>query len=207
MSNKGLNIQIAAGQISEITRRTVKTKSLTTLRITGYPFAILVWEQEVLAQKGDFVFARGRVQTRSYEQKGKKVYVTEVIAYQVTNLSDGQAGNVVLAVGNLGGDPELRTTGSGKAVTSVSMAANTSGAERPEWFNLTAWEKVAEVISRYLHKGSRLAVVGRLITKNWQYQGKPFQRTELVVGKMLMLGGRKEEDTVPPVDDPELADT
>ena len=218
MANKanGMNIQIVAGRVKSIKQRDVEDKTLTSIWIEGYSFAVLVWnddgaDENLVAQEGDFLFAEGRVQSRSYEQGGEKRYVTEVIAHRLTNLSEGKAGNAVFAIGNLGRDPSIRRTSTGKAVTNVSLAANTFGVERPEWFNLTAWEKVAEVIREYLHKGDRIAVAGRLTRSTWKGKGesadKTFHRTKLVVGDLLMVGGvsspghsdedQEEQDEIP----------
>ena len=208
----GINVQVVAGRVKSLKRREVRDKTLTSLWIEGYSFSVLVWNDDVEAKEGDFVFAEGRVQSRSYEKDGEKRYVTEVIAHRVTNLSAGKAGNAVFAIGNLGKDPRMRYTPSGKAVTNVSMAANAYGAESPEWMNLTAWERVAEVINQYLHRGNRIAVVGRLIKSTWQGKGentgKTFHRTKLVVGDMLMLGrangnGSGYDDVPPGYDDEE----
>jgi len=155
-------------------------------------------EADVSAKQGDYVYAEGRIQSRSYEKGGEKQYVTEIIAHRVTNLSDGVAGNAAFAIGNLGRTPSMRYTSSGKAVTNVSLAATTYGAERPEWLNLVAWEKVAEIIDQYLGKGNRIAVAGRLIRSTWkgtgENEGKTFHRTKFVVNDMLMLGGASRSD-------------
>jgi len=192
----GMNIEVVAGRVKSVDKRTVRDKALTILRIEGFDFSVLVWEADVSTKQGDYVFAEGRIQSRSYERDGAKQYVTEIIAYRVTNLSEGKAGNTAFAIGNLGRTPSMRYTSDGKAVTDVSMAASTFGSETPEWFSLTAWEKVAEVINEYLTKGDRIAVAGRLTKDTWQgkgeHEGKSFHRTKLVVNDMLMLGGSRE---------------
>ena len=66
----GMNIQVVAGQVSSVDRRTVRDKALTILRIAGFDFAILVWETDVAAEQGDYVFAEGRIQSRSYQKDG-----------------------------------------------------------------------------------------------------------------------------------------
>ena len=209
----GMNIQVVAGRVKRVDQRSVRDKALTILWIEGFDFTILVWEAEVAAQEGDYVFAEGRIQSRSYEKDGVTRYVTEVIAHRVTNLSEGKAGNAAFAIGNLGRTPEMRYTPGGKAVTNVTMAANAYGAETPEWLTLTCWEKLAEVINEFLHKGDRIAVAGRLVKEAWQgkgeHEGKSFQRTKLVVGDLLMLGDRRGgngaiDDGPPPVSDEEI---
>ena len=168
----GINIEVVAGRVKSVDKRTVRDKALTILRIEGFDFSVLVWEAEVSAKQGDYVFAEGRIQSRSYERDGEKQYVTEIIAHRVTNLSEGKAGNAAFAIGNLGRTPSMRYTSSGKAVTNVSLAATTFGMDRPEWLNLVAWEKVAEVVNQYLEKGNRIAVAGRLIRSTWKGTGE-----------------------------------
>jgi single-strand DNA-binding protein len=212
----GINVQVVAGRIKSVKRREVRDKVLTSLWIEGYSFSVLVWNDDVEVQEGDYVFAEGRVQSRSYERDGEKRYVTEIVAHRVVNLSAGKAGNAVFAIGNLGKDPLMRYTPSGKAVTNVSMAANAYGAEIPEWLNLVAWERVAEVMDQYLHRGNRIAVVGRLIKSTWEgkgeNEGKSFHRTKLVVGDLLMLGGANgnadspADNGPPPMDDEERSE-
>jgi len=211
----GMNIQVVAGHVKRVDKRTVRDKALTILRIEGFDFSILVWEAEVSAKEGDYVFAEGRIQSRSYEKDGVTRYVTEIIAHRVTNLSEGKAGNAAFAIGNLGRTPEMRYTPSGKAVTNVTMAASAFGAETPEWLNLVAWTSVAEVINEHLHKGNRIAVAGRLVRDTWQgkgeHEGKSFQRTKLVVGDLLMLGGWRggngsTDDGPPPMSDEEISE-
>src|SRR5512146_2059078 len=77
--------------------------------------------------------------------------------------------HTIIIVGNLGRDPEMRYTPSGKPVTSFSVASsrsynNTTGEKVEEtiWFRVTAWDKQAEICNQYLHKGSKVLVEGRL---------------------------------------------
>ena len=71
----GMNIQVVAGKAKSVNTRDVRDKKLTTIRVEGFPFSVLVWD-EVEVKEGDFVFAQGRVQSRSYEKDGEKKYVT-----------------------------------------------------------------------------------------------------------------------------------
>ncbi len=76
----------------------------------------------------------------------------------------------LLITGNLGKDPEMRYTPSGKAVTSFSLADNrkfsaAEGQTKEEtiWFRVQCWERLAEVVNEFLHKGSQVLVMGELI--------------------------------------------
>ncbi len=220
--SNGMNIQVAAGRVKRVHTQTVKERALTSLWIEGFDFALLVWDaggpsSAVEVKEGDYVFAEGRVQSRSYEKDNQTQYVTEIVTHRLVNLSAGKAGNTVFALGNLGKAPEMKYTPDGKAVTNVSLAAGAFGVEKPEWFNLVAWTGVAETINEHLDKGSRVAVAGRLVKETWQgkgeHQGKSFHRTKLVVGDLLMLGGRRgsndgdsNDDGPPPMDDQEMSE-
>jgi single-strand DNA-binding protein len=104
--------------------------------------------------------------------------------------------NKVMLIGNVGADPEIRTTPSGTKVAKVSLATNRSWKDRngqvqekTEWHRLTFWDRMAELIEQYVNKGDRLYVEGRLeysqtedangVTKFW---------TDIVVNEMVMLG-------------------
>jgi single-strand DNA-binding protein len=106
--------------------------------------------------------------------------------------------NKVLIIGNLGRDPEMRYTPSGKPVTSFSVAVSrgwtTSAGERreaTEWFNVIAWGNLAEICNQYLRKGSRAYVEGRLQTRSWDDpDGQRHSRTEVVANEMMILDSR-----------------
>jgi single-strand DNA-binding protein len=108
--------------------------------------------------------------------------------------------NKVLLIGNLGKDPEVRYTSSGKAVTNVSIATGetwkdkTTGErkERTEWHNVTFYSPLAEVVGQYLKKGSSVFVEGRLATRKWQDKttGQDRYTTEIIANDMKMLGGK-----------------
>jgi single-strand DNA-binding protein len=107
--------------------------------------------------------------------------------------------NKVMIIGNLGRNPEMRYTPSGRPVTSFSVATrrswvNAEGTRREEteWFNVVAWGNLAEICKQHLTKGQQVYVEGRLQTRGWEDQsGKKHYRTELVANEMVMLGERK----------------
>ena len=81
--------------------------------------------------------------------------------------------HTLIIVGNVGRDPEMRYTPSGQAVTSFSVASsrnytNSQGQQVKEtiWFRISAWGKLAETCSQYLHKGSKVLIEGRLTPDN-----------------------------------------
>jgi len=108
--------------------------------------------------------------------------------------------NKVILIGNLGGDPELRSTPSGSAVASFTVATNESWTgkdgqkqERTEWHRVVAWSRLAEICGQYLRKGSQVYIEGRLQTREWEdKQGNQRKTTEIIARDMQMLGGRRD---------------
>ncbi len=107
--------------------------------------------------------------------------------------------NKVILVGNVGKDPETRYMPNGKAVTNFSLATSDGWTdkqtgdkqERTEWHNVVLFEKLAEIASQYLRKGSQVYIEGSLRTRKWQdKEGKDRYTTEIVGREMQMLGGR-----------------
>jgi single-strand DNA-binding protein len=106
--------------------------------------------------------------------------------------------NKVMIIGNVGREPEMRYTQNGTPVTSFSVAANRRWVapegeqhEETEWFNVVMWNKLAETASRYISKGSRVYVEGRLQTRSWEGQdGQKRYRTEIVAQNMILLDSR-----------------
>ncbi|MGE5620221.1 MAG: single-stranded DNA-binding protein [Sphingomonadaceae bacterium] len=106
-------------------------------------------------------------------------------------------------IGNLGRDPEMRYTPSGKPVTSFSVACNHvytaadgERKEETEWFRVSAWGKLAETCSQYLKKGSRVFVEGRLRTRTWEGQdGQKRTDIEIVASDMRILDARSRSET------------
>lgn len=85
--------------------------------------------------------------------------------------------NKITIIGNLGRDPEMRYTPSGNAVTGFSVATNRryrgqdgQQREETEWFNISAWGRLAEITNQYLSRGSQVYVEGRLSSRMYQSQ-------------------------------------
>lgn len=105
--------------------------------------------------------------------------------------------NMVIIVGNLTRDPEMRYTPQGHAVTSFGVATNrrwvSDGQEREsvEYHNVVAWNKLAEICSQLLSKGRKVYVQGRLQTRTWDdQQGVRHWKTEIVADDMVVLDKR-----------------
>jgi len=110
--------------------------------------------------------------------------------------------NKVILVGNLGNDPDMRSTPSGTSVAHVSLATRFSikdkqtgeWREETEWHRVVFFDRLAEVAKQYLHKGSQIYVEGSLRTNKWQDKntGQDRYSTEIIARDMQMLGSRNE---------------
>lgn len=125
--------------------------------------------------------------------------------------------NKVILVGNVGKDPEVKYTGSGTAIATLSLATtdrskNRAGEweDRTEWHNLVVFGKGAEIVERYVVKGSKLYIEGSLRTSSWddKQTGQKRYKTEIIVNDLVLLsdgpkGGAKaqHEPAAAPVDD------
>lgn len=107
--------------------------------------------------------------------------------------------NKVILVGNLGNDPDVKYTADGRAIANVSIATTESWKDkntgeqqdRTEWHRVVFFNRLAEIVSEYLKKGSQVYVEGKLQTRKWQDQsGQDRYTTEIVANEMQMLGGR-----------------
>lgn len=105
--------------------------------------------------------------------------------------------NKVMLIGNVGSEPEIRTTAGGKRVAKFSVATNRSFTDRSgqqqektEWHRCTAWDRIAEIIEQYVHKGDRIYIEGSIEYSQTEDEGgKPRYWTDIVVREMLMLSG------------------
>ena len=103
----------------------------------------------------------------------------------------------VVVVGNLGKDPEIRSTGSGKKVASFSLAVDQGYGDnkKTEWVNIIAWEKLAELAEKFLKRGKTVALSGYLQTSSWddKQTGQKRYKTEVVARDITFLDTRSGE--------------
>lgn len=100
--------------------------------------------------------------------------------------------NQVILMGRLTRDPEQRTTATGKTIASFSIAVDRGGQEdAADFFNVTAWEKLGDLVMQYLAKGRRVLVQGRLRQDTWDDKetGKKQSRIEVVATDVTFLDG------------------
>lgn len=105
--------------------------------------------------------------------------------------------NKVFLSGNLTRDPEVRYTQSGKAYARMGIAINRryKDKESVDFFNLVAWEKTAEFCGRYLRKGSRVLVEGRLQTSSYENKdGVKVNAVDVVVDNIEFAGAKRTDD-------------
>jgi len=100
--------------------------------------------------------------------------------------------NQVILMGRLTRDPEVRTTSTGKTIASFSLAVDRGGQDdATDFFDITAWEKLGELVSQYLSKGRRCLVQGRLRQDSWDDKetGKKRTKIEVVATDVTFLDG------------------
>lgn len=107
--------------------------------------------------------------------------------------------NKVQLIGNLGMDPEVKSLDGGKKLAKMSIATNENyknakgeKVTETQWHNLIAWGKTAEIVEKFLKKGSEVAVEGKLINRNYiDKEGIKRYVTEIEVSEVLMLDSKK----------------
>ena len=107
--------------------------------------------------------------------------------------------NKVILVGNVGAEPEVRTMETGAKVVRIRLATterfnDRQGGEKrevTEWHTITLWRGLADVVDRYVHKGSQLYIEGRLRTREWTDKDNIKRySTEIIADNMQMLGAK-----------------
>lgn len=108
--------------------------------------------------------------------------------------------NKVILVGNVGLDPEVRTLETGVKVARVRLATTerifnrqtNETTDHTEWHTVTLWRGLAEVVDKYVRKGSQIYIEGRLRSREWERDGVKHFATEIVADEMKLLGRRPE---------------
>lgn len=106
--------------------------------------------------------------------------------------------NKVMLIGRLGKDPELKYTPNSKPVLELSLATTEKfkDKEETEWHTVVFWNKPAEILAKYLQKGSLLYVEGRNKTRSWEKDGQKRYKTE-VLGMSFQFIGNRASDSAP----------
>ena len=109
--------------------------------------------------------------------------------------------NKVILIGNVGKDPEIRSSASGVTVANFTLAtsdrfqdAQGNWQDRTEWHTLVAFKRTAEIVRDYVKKGSKLYIEGKLQTRSWDDKetGAKKYRTEIIVNELVLLTSREE---------------
>jgi single-strand DNA-binding protein len=112
--------------------------------------------------------------------------------------------NKVMIIGNLGGEPEMRFTPNGSPVTTFRVATNrvynTPDGERreeTEWFSVVTWQRLAENCNRFLTKGQKIYVEGRLHNRTWDgNDGQKHSRVEIIASNVIFLDKRAASPSI-----------
>ena len=114
--------------------------------------------------------------------------------------------NKVILIGNLGSDPEVKNSTSGNMITRLNIATSEtwkdkqtgSPQERTEWHRVVFFNRLAEIASQYLRKGSKVYIEGSLRTQKWQDQsGNDRYTTEIIASELQMLDSKSTETLIP----------
>jgi single-strand DNA-binding protein len=109
--------------------------------------------------------------------------------------------NKVFLLGNVGKDPEIRSTPSGTMVANFTLAtsdrtkdAQGNWQDRTEWHNLVSFARTAEIVRDYVKKGTKLFIEGKIQTRSWddKESGQKRYRTEIIVNDLSLLSGRDD---------------
>jgi len=107
--------------------------------------------------------------------------------------------NKVTLIGNVGKDPEIKTFASGNKVANITLATserykdrNGEQKEETEWHSVQAFGKLADVVERFVHKGSLLYLDGKIRTRSYEADGRTMYRTEILADHIQMLDRREQ---------------
>lgn len=116
--------------------------------------------------------------------------------------------NKVTLIGNVGKDPEIKTFASGNKVASITLATterykdrNGEQKEETEWHSVQAFGKLADVVERFVHKGSLLYLDGKIRTRSYEADGRTMYRTEILADHIQMLDRRENRPALGPDED------
>lgn len=105
-----------------------------------------------------------------------------------------RAVNSIHIVGNVGRDPQVRTTQGGKKVASFSVATSEKwqGGERTDWHRVTCWGNLAEIVEKYVGKGDRLYIEGQMRYGSYEKDGATIPTAEINARTVTMLGSNRD---------------
>lgn len=112
--------------------------------------------------------------------------------------------NKVILLGNVGAEPEVRALDGGKKVALIRVATTErytdqqgKKQELTEWHSVTLWSGLADVVDKYVHKGSQVYLEGKIRTREYEYNGEKRYATEIIANEMKLLGRPKDANEAP----------
>lgn len=116
--------------------------------------------------------------------------------------------NLVVLIGRVGKDPEIKRSDSGKTIATFSFVTsekytdkNGEKIENSQWHNIVIWGKLAEVVEKYVKKGDQLSIDGKINYRTYDDKdGNKKYITEIICNELIMLGGKREakqSDNIP----------
>ena len=112
--------------------------------------------------------------------------------------------NKVILLGNVGADPEVRALDGGKKVARIRVATTErytdqqgNKQEHTEWHSVTLWGGLADVVDKYVHKGSQVYIEGKIRTREYEAKGEKRYATEIIANDMKLLGRPKDANEAP----------
>ena len=112
--------------------------------------------------------------------------------------------NKVILLGNVGADPEVRALDGGKKVARIRVATTErytdqqgNKQEQTEWHSVTLWGGLADVVDKYVHKGSQVYIEGKIRTREYEAKGEKRYATEIIANDMKLIGRPKDANEAP----------
>ena len=112
--------------------------------------------------------------------------------------------NKVILLGNVGADPEVRALESGAKVARLRLATSEKytdkdgkKVEQTEWHTIQLWRGLADVVDKYVHKGSQVYIEGKIRTREYDHNGEKRYATEIMANDMKLLGRPKDANEAP----------
>lgn len=109
--------------------------------------------------------------------------------------------NKVTLLGNLGADPEIRTTPTGAMVCTLNLATSDSykdkdgnWQESTDWHRVILWDKLAEIANQYLRKGRKVYIEGRIKYRSYEKDGITRYMTEIVAQNLVLIDSQKDQE-------------
>lgn len=106
----------------------------------------------------------------------------------------GRSVNQVFLIGRLTNDVDMKVTPQGKNVASFSIAVDKQSGEGADFFEVTAWEKLAELVNQFVGKGSKIHVQGSLQQQTWEQDGKKRSKVSVVARDVTFLDSKGDSN-------------